>query len=231
MYVPNNTDWLSVDFSDPDRKTMLAGGHESAQTLYRSSDKGATWSEIGGGLPVKTNCTMPLLINPKTYLVGCGGYGGGVTGVYRTSDGAATWSQVTASGGGSPPLLASDGTIYWVGVDGSVTRSSDSGQTWTEVAAAGTIGLWQGNITSVTPIELPGKQLAAVGKTAIVVSSDRGAHWSPVTPDLPIDRDQMVRGVVYSPVRKAFYIWHSTCSSFNNDIPIPADAIMRFDWQ
>src|SRR4029079_8015651 len=46
-----HNDYVSVDFGDPDRKTLLAGGHEQAQTVYRSTDGGQTWTNIGVTLP------------------------------------------------------------------------------------------------------------------------------------------------------------------------------------
>ncbi|HEX4474266.1 MAG TPA: hypothetical protein VH142_04260, partial [Polyangiaceae bacterium] len=47
----HHDDLISVDFTDPARKTMLAGGHEQTQTLYRSTDGGATWDNVGTNLP------------------------------------------------------------------------------------------------------------------------------------------------------------------------------------
>jgi hypothetical protein len=80
----------------------------------------------------------------------------------------------------------------------------------------------------VSPIELPDKSIAAVGAEAIIVSTDQGHSWTEASPLVPIDMDQQVRGLVYSSQRKEFYIWHYNCSSFNNDIPIAADAVMKF---
>ena len=39
-------DSVSVDFSDPERKTLLAGTHEQSSKLFRSLDGGKTWQRV-----------------------------------------------------------------------------------------------------------------------------------------------------------------------------------------
>ncbi len=74
----HHIDSVSVDLSDPQRMTLLAGGHEQKQTVYRSSDGGGTWTNVGMNLPAGTNfCTTALVIDSQTHLVGCSGYAGG----------------------------------------------------------------------------------------------------------------------------------------------------------
>jgi hypothetical protein len=41
-------DYVSVDFTDPARETLLAGGHETAQRVDKSTDGGQTWTNIWG---------------------------------------------------------------------------------------------------------------------------------------------------------------------------------------
>jgi photosystem II stability/assembly factor-like uncharacterized protein len=210
-------DLVSIDFSDPARQTLLAGGHEAARTLFLSKDGGATWVNVGAGLPASAICVRPLVIDSQTYLVGC--YGG-PTGIYRTTDSGTTWIQLTASGGGSAPLMAaSDGSIYWASVSGGgLTRSTDRGQHWTDVVGSGVIA-------SVHPIELPDGRLATLGAQYVMVSNDHGASWVPASNTLPY-ADAI--GVTYSAQRKAFFIWHATCGA--GQVPVPADGIMRFDF-
>jgi hypothetical protein len=215
----HHTDQVSVDFSDPNRQTILAGGHEQAMTLNRSTDGGMTWTNVGAGLPANTNCTHPLVIDGQTHLVGCGGYGGGPSGVYRTTNGGAIWTQVTASGGANEPLRASDGSIYWASPSGNgMTRGTADGRQWTTVVGSGVIA-------SVRPIELPDGRVATLGAGSVVVSSDHGVTWKPASSALPY-HDSI--GVVYSAQRKAFYVWRFTCG--NGAVPVPPDAIMRFDF-
>jgi photosystem II stability/assembly factor-like uncharacterized protein len=208
----HHCDLVSIDFTDPNRQTLLAGGHEETQTVYLSTNGGTTWTNVGGGLPATAECTNPLIIDSQTFLVGCTN-----SGIYRTTDGAVTWTQVTKSGGSSAPLRASDGTIYWAGSASGLTSSTDEGQHWTDPVGTGTL-------TGVHPIELPGGTLATLSTQSVVVSSDRGTTWSPASTALPYG-DAV--GLVYSSQRKAFYIWHFTCA--NGPVLVPTDAIMRFD--
>jgi photosystem II stability/assembly factor-like uncharacterized protein len=214
----SHNDCVSIDFTDANRNTLLAGGHEVAQTLWRSSDQGMTWASVGKALPLNTNCTFPLVLGPAVHLVGCGGNGGGVSGVYRTTDGGGTWQAVTSAGGSGPPLHHSDKSIYWASPNGGVTRSTDDGQTWSANNAATVV-------SSKTPIELPDGRVAAIGAHSdIVVSADHGVTWKAVSAPLPYG-DAI--GIVYSAQRKAFYTWHFTCG-FNGPVPVPPDAVMSF---
>ena len=68
----HHVDSVSVDLGDPQRQTLLAGGHEQKQTLYRSTDGGMTWTNVGVNLPMGTNfCTNALVLDKNTHLVGC----------------------------------------------------------------------------------------------------------------------------------------------------------------
>jgi len=212
-----HSDLVSIDFSDPDRKTLLAGGHEMPQTLNRSTDGGAHWGPIGSGLPLATNCTTPLIIDPQTYLVGCGGLEGGVTGIYRSTDGGTSWTSITTAGGTGAPLSASDGSIYWASAtNAGLVRSTDQGQSFTEVVGAGVL-------KSLTPVELPDGRIAAVGSNAVLVSADQGATWTAVSPALPYND---VVGLAYSAAQKALFVWHFTCGA--PPVQVPADAVMKF---
>jgi len=213
----HHDDAVSVDFTDASRTVLLAGGHEQAQTLYRSNDGGAHWTNVGTNLPAGTNfSSAPLVLDAMTHLVGCSGWGSGTSGIYRTTDGGMHWAQVSDASASGQPLVASDGTIYWSVMGGGVARSTDSGQHWDRVGDGGVHG---------TPIELPDGRIAALGSSAIVVSSDSGAHWQPATESLPYG-DSV--GVAYSRQQRAFFVWHFDCG-----MAVLDDAIMRhdFDWE
>ncbi|MDB4989422.1 MAG: glycosyl hydrolase repeat-containing protein [Myxococcaceae bacterium] len=211
---PISLDCVSVDFSDPARKVMLAGGHERKQQVFRSGDNGATWTNVG--LSLNKYCTWPLVLDANTYLIGCSYED---QGIYRTTDAGATWSQVSEVGGTNAPLVASDGSIYWAKRDNAgLVRSTDAGKTWTQVTGANTV-------SSVTPLQLPDGRLAALGRETVLVSRNGGATWDPVSTKLPYED---ANGFVYSVQQKAFFIKHFTCGS--NSVPVPADAIMRFDY-
>jgi photosystem II stability/assembly factor-like uncharacterized protein len=207
-----HNDFITVDFSDPKRQTLLASSHENGHTLYRSSDGGANWEEIGDALPKDTNpCSMPWMVDTQTYLFGCNIFGGGVGGIYRTVDAGQSWAHLDAATGiVTAPLAAKDGSIYWIANNG-LLRTTDGGETWELESSV---------ISAIRPIELPDGRIAALAPY-VVVSADHGKSWRPVTSEPPFKAE----GLAYSAFQKAFFVWHSTCDS-----KVPADAVMRFDF-
>src|SRR5579859_4326621 len=62
-----HNEYVSVDFSDPNRQTIVAGGHERSQYVWKSTDGGQTWSNIGLNLPSGTGFSeFPIVINSQT---------------------------------------------------------------------------------------------------------------------------------------------------------------------
>lgn len=213
-----HSDFVTVDFADPDRKTLLASGHEQAHKLYMTSDAGANWHEIGDKIPAEAQtCPFPYVIDAQTFLLGCGSYGGGKTGIYRSTDAGQTWTKVSSFGGGAAPLIASDGSIYWASEGtGGIVKSTDQGLTWADPIGVGVVG-------SVTPMELPDGKLATLGSMAVLESSDDGMTWKSASSALPY----VPTGVVYSVQGGAFYVWHWTCGVGTDRVP--AGGIMRYD--
>jgi len=210
-----HNDVVSVDFSDPDRQVLLASGHEQLHKLYKSTDGGESWTEIGDKLPDEvTVCPNPLVLDASTYLLGCWGFSDGQKGIWRTTDGGDTWAQVSDIGGGTVPLVASDGRIYWVGesLDG-IVRSDDDGKTWQGPYLSGETAF-------VNPIELPDGRIAIVARQHVITSSNHGETWKVASSGLDFDPN----GVAYSAAGNAFYVWHWDC-----DESVPEDAVMSYE--
>ncbi|HEY1532475.1 MAG TPA: hypothetical protein VGF76_00600 [Polyangiaceae bacterium] len=212
--IQSHNDSVSVDFNDPDRKTMLAGGHEQTGILFRSTDAGATWTDIGHSLPANLGfCTATLVLDAKTLLVGCAaGYSGKSGAVLRSTNGGDAWTQVSDKGVLGEPLWASDGSIYWAGEGGAVYKSSDQGVSFQQVADNNTAG-------AVRPIELPGGRIVSVAQKVLKGSSDGGKSWQAIGTAMPFDPTV----IAYSPFRRAFYASHFDCTN-----AVPADAIERY---
>jgi hypothetical protein len=220
-----DNDLVSVDLSDPQRRTLLAGGHESPGVLLRSVDGGDNWTDIGPLLPASAgDSSFPLVINGQTLLLGTWRSDG--AGVFRSTDGGGTWTQVFAGGVYSHPLTAADQTLYWLRENNQgLIKSTDHGATWSQVAGSGIFAV----LGSADLIELPDHRLAALGLSALIVSKDQGVTWVAVSSPLPFSPT----GLTYSAFRKAFYVWHFDCTPvhFPGD-PVPPDAILRsaFDY-
>ena len=213
---------LSVDLSDPARNTLLATVHETANT-FLSSNGGKTWKDISSGLPADIGyATGPVVIDHQTFLLGSSNSAGST--LLRSTDAGISWTPVYGGGVVGGPLRAqSDGTMYWLleSGDGIIT-SIDNGQTWALIAPASAT---QPTASALALLELPDARLAAISGDRVIISGDRGASWTAVGPETPIHST----GMIYSPFRKAFYIWHFECD-FSTDDPIQADSIMRFDF-
>jgi hypothetical protein len=201
-----HNDTVSVDFTDRNRRSLLAGGHEQKQTVYRSQDGGNTWINVGVNLPAGTAfSSYPLVINSRTFFVGCfPSWGGGTGGIYQSNDSGATWNSASAQGGGAEPLVASDGSIYWPSGDGSMVRGTTdaSNWIWKQTVASGTL-------MNVHPIELPDGRIVSLSSQYVMISSDHGVHWQAFGPQLPF----RPVGISYSDFDKSFYIWQFDCGN------------------
>jgi hypothetical protein len=206
----SHNDYVSVDLGDPNRQTLLAGGHEQTQTIYKSTNGGSSWTNIGVNMPAGTKfTTQPILIDAQTYVVNSQGWGTGTPGIYRTTNGGASWQQVSTASPNGAPLITSNGTIYWNN-GGSLMKSSDHGQTWTSVGSG---------LQAVTPIQLPDGRLATLAGNSVAISTNEGGTWTPITPTVPFQ----AAGLIYA--RQGFFIWKWDCGN----IVLP-DAIQRLDY-
>jgi photosystem II stability/assembly factor-like uncharacterized protein len=208
-----HSDCIAVDLSDPQRKTLLASGHEQSQKLSKSTDGGSTWTSIGGNLPGGTGySSYPYVINSTTYLIGIQSSGG----IYRSIDAGGSWTKVCASVPSSGIIRSSSGEFYCGGQGGLLLKGSGDGTTWTSLNCGAKL---------VAPIELPGGKIASISANGIIISADKGATWKTAAKPLPtLSTWHMDGGLVYDDVRGAFVAWFWDCGSV-----VRADAIWRYD--
>jgi photosystem II stability/assembly factor-like uncharacterized protein len=206
---------VSVDFTDPKRKTLLVGPHEQRLKLFLSSNGGDTWTDIGPNLPPDSDwSTSPQIIDTKTFLLGSCGGGSAGCGVYRSTDGGQSWERTTTRGALGRALWASDGTLYWLLFGGGVIASTDKGVTWTY--AQGPAYIQYGTV-----VELPDGRVVALGSDHLVASSDHGKTWKPIGAPLPYPGANCgIYGFTYSPEFKKFLLNHNNCSGMLLTDPI-----------
>jgi photosystem II stability/assembly factor-like uncharacterized protein len=192
-----HTAGLGVDFTDPERKTLLVGAHEVTRRLYLSQDGGEKWFNIGKRLPADSGfCHSVIVLDARTFEVGCwSGWNPKLqNGIWRSEDAGATWSRIAEFGPVGNPLTLSDGSFLWA-CGTFLIRSEDHGRTWTRLAGP----------AESSPIELPDGVIAAIGKNRIQISADGGRTWAPTCDPLP----EKVTGIVYDAPRKTFFCWRS----------------------
>jgi photosystem II stability/assembly factor-like uncharacterized protein len=221
LALPAYTSQTAVDFTDPERETIVVGSVETSNTVWKSTDGGMTWSNIGTNLPAGTNfSTDPVVIDANTYLVVCSGWGKGTNGTYRTTDGGKSWALVSKLAGNYPVLLTSDNAMYWaLPWNNGLIKSTDMGVTWKQLVGYNVL-------TPNTPIELEDQRLVAVGtKQQLLVSSDQGTTWTSFLDPLPIEPKAEGRyAVLHDAIRNSYFVSKWDCQT-----TMPTDAIWRYD--
>ncbi len=214
----DHPEFLSFDFGDPLRQTILAGAHESSK-FYRSTNGGESWDNLSSKLPDGIGwAESPLFIDEQTYLLGS--RNGAEAGVYRSPDRGETWTRLFVYPVvGRPAVVESEHAIYWL-LDGQqgMIRSIDDGLTWNLL----TSGPGSGNSKSV--FALPDGRLATVGGGGVITSADQGQSWQQLGPPLPYDP----HGLTFSASLNAFFAWHFDCPG-PNVVPVADDSIVRLD--
>lgn len=176
-----HVDWAAVDWTDPERKFVLALKHEAGELLLASHDGGKSFAEVGKGygpawiFDAKTAVAAVAKTKDRPKL-----------GLARTEDGGKTWQACAdftpvGGGGGSARTLPKwrDGTLFWL-VEGALISTGDAGKTWKTVSSVknGRYGPVFGEKRDHFFV------LTAEG---VLETVDGGANWSkpiPVPPEL-----------------------------------------------
>ena len=146
----NNIRALAVD---PNNPNVLYASTDVPQ-LLKSTDGGATWSQINNGLPT-TYSIGTIAIDPSNSNIVYAGGGEAsqtVTGLFKSTDGGMTWTFATiginpVDFSGFPPAVVVDIAINpanpsilyaAIGVHcGEVYKSTDGAGTWTRLSSEG----------------------------------------------------------------------------------------------
>jgi photosystem II stability/assembly factor-like uncharacterized protein len=133
--------------------------------VFRSTDKGKTWSYAGLG-----DATIgSLCIHGSTILAG-----GDYTSLYRSTDNGLNWSTVDTVTGIT--ALAADGDTFYAGVSTQVHISTDGGVHWEKCARFTETAHGQ-----ITGIFIKKNKIMVSTALGNFESTDRGATWSPGT--------------------------------------------------
>jgi photosystem II stability/assembly factor-like uncharacterized protein len=156
---------------------------ENGGRLLRSTDRGATWTEVLCRCEIGTFATFTSLVfeGDVVYAAAQREYKGG-GGLFRSADAGATWKGIDPR---TFTSLVSDSGALVASVEGTVARSADGGQTWTAlytgkryilrtvIGPSGT--LWAGataHCSSGTSVACP------KSGGGVLSSNDGGETWS-----------------------------------------------------
>ena len=121
----------AIAVAKSDNNVIYTGSRDGS--AMRSTDGGATWTNITAGLPTRsiTNITVSVTDPTKIYLT-VSGYGSGH--VFSSTDGGTTWANIS---NGVPDIPTSaflidprTATTLYAGTDIGVFRSTDNGASW-----------------------------------------------------------------------------------------------------
>ena len=100
----------------------------SGGRVYRSDDKGDSWTAVNDGLTHGTVSTL-LAVNEDTVFVGTSG-----NGVFRTTDDGNSWVEInTGITNATISELEVVGDRLYTGVGGKIVYSADGGESWQPV--------------------------------------------------------------------------------------------------
>ena len=155
LYVNENTGGIQVEF-DPTNPNVVygvmwehrEGPWENASFsgpnsgLYKSTDGGATWRQLKGGLPTGAEGAGRICLgigtsDPNRLYAAVMGQGRGAEGFYRSNDGGESWTLVSKDGrlGLDVRVHPKNPDVVFVANIASY-RSDDGGKTWTSIKGA-----------------------------------------------------------------------------------------------
>jgi photosystem II stability/assembly factor-like uncharacterized protein len=196
-----HVDWFALDWTDPERKFVLALKHESGGQLLASHDGGATFEDLGKGygpacvFGAQTAVVAELKTKDKPK-----------PGLVRTTDGGKTFKPCADYAATALPKWH-DGKMYWL-VDGAILVSGDKGETWEKRCEFknGRYGPIFGK---------DGKHMLVLTNAEILETTDGGANWSSKIA-LPKDLKGVnpLTWMDYDPVHDTVYVMKMTSELF-----------------
>jgi hypothetical protein len=166
---------MAVDPHDPN--ALYAGTTNSG--IFKSIDKGASWTAINGGIDVSIQSFFAIIVDPNNsnilYAGGSQLQGGGA-GIFKSTDGGGNWTIVNNGivdvGFNGPPSYVqsmvmdpNNSSILYVALGvhcGAIYKTTDAATTWTRTGAA------------CDPVAL---QLDPSNSNVIYASADGGVLW------------------------------------------------------
>jgi hypothetical protein len=173
--------------------------------IYRSTDLGLTWKEIGQTPLYGKEPSLTVLGNGSLILT-AQKLGAKDIHLCRSSDGGRTWTTGTLPGADYPRnlIVESDGSVLMIRAPNSawwggnsphlqLDRSKDGGRTWRssegivdwsekEIGEVASLRTKDGRLLAALRRQIPGTKGEGFEDTVITESTDNGRHWSKPRP-------------------------------------------------
>jgi photosystem II stability/assembly factor-like uncharacterized protein len=194
---------LALAPSNPDIIYVGTGEQLQGNGVYKSTDGGGTWTNVGLR---ETNSISSLIVDPRDpNIVVAGAIGpfvpGDERGVFKTTDGGKTWKKVFFKDGktgifdmcaapdDSRLVYAATGALRFSPTEpranpgAEIFRSADEGSTWQRVGGTSLPDQYRGRIGIAVAPGTAGKRLYAIMSQGFFRSDDAGERWQKITND------------------------------------------------
>jgi hypothetical protein len=232
----NHTQNFAIDFTDPERKTILASSHTG--DFFRSTDGGVTCTSIldkfGTADTGITSGGNPFIIDTKTFVARCGNGAGwaGTDGILRSTDGGDTWTRVLSLTI-SQQILVNPIDGSWIGClpwSRGLIRSTDKGLHWLGKIGYGTL---ESGAESICGTFLPDgryvhiKMMTTSGNQQLMISTNyvTFTNFLDPFPATGMNLADQCLGVVYSKPGNMLYTYTRYGKISRSDVP--AAGIVR----
>jgi hypothetical protein len=179
------------------RVSPVMTGPANANSLFETTNSGATWSAVDNALPAAAAAISPDPFNTGTWVAATAG------GFYKTTNGGSSWTMSSPGSATSMSRSPVNSSILYGAASGSAFLSTDGGDTWT---VKGSIG---GGGFPVTIIAGPLVASTAYGFSSystVVKSTDSGATWTAIQ----IVPNDHVSALVASPSGALYAVFSSS---------------------
>ena len=178
--LAGSADIHAIEIARTSTDRVLAGGENAgAATLVRSTDAGASWTEV---LNLVDGAVTALAIHPTDAAIALAGVrhrsgAGDIARLYRTTDGGDNWAMVYDGGAGAIHSIVFDQERpdnAYATDSRSVLKSADGGATW--LPPLESFGEDNRNLVAIDP--RLADHVYLVGPGYIAETIDGGATWS-----------------------------------------------------
>lgn len=181
VHTAHSQDWVLASSTSLGVTTKLAWTHKGlfmydGDTVRRSMDEGATWSDVPHGLP--GNVYAVIESDGSIYAVGPAP--GATVGIFRSASGGGAFTRVgdiTLPSGTITQLAVNGGELIAVSNRSSVFVSTDAGLTWAERTVPA-------SVSNMVDFAADGDHWVVAGVGGAARSTDGGITWTALS-DLP----------------------------------------------